>query len=180
MSRNDILFPRLSGTFDREKAYPPIAGTQNLPIDVPESDGENVKMDCMLKESRLTSFIKRCAGIYLEMPASVLPYGAYPFMLHEVYALPWDIHIVGHQLSIQSTNCNGVRGQQSESCQPCTELQTHRIVEGILDRIKHRIHTNTAFAYQPIAGLIEILRKRNAALDGMQFKHLLISWTLAT
>lgn len=114
------------------------------------------------------------------MPAGVLPYGAYPFMLHEVYILPWDIHIVGHRLSIQSTNCNGIQGRQSESCQPCTELLTHRIVEGILGRIEHGIHANTAFAYQPIAGLIEILWKKNVMLDGMRFKHLSISWTLAT
>ena len=145
-----------------------------------ESNGKNIKMDCMLKELWWTQFIKWCVGIYLEMPAGVLTYSAYPFMLHEVYTLPWDIHIVGHWLSIQSTNCNGVRGQQSESCQPCTKLLTHQIVEGILNRIKHGIHANTAFAFLLIAGLLEILQKRNVALDGMQFEHLSILWTLAT
>ena len=55
--------------FNGEKAYAPIAGTQNLPINVPESNDKNIKMDCMLKESWWTQFIKWCVGIYIPWDA---------------------------------------------------------------------------------------------------------------
>ena len=42
------------------------------------------------------------------------------------------------------------------------------------------IHANTNFVYQPIAGLIKILQKKCEMLDGLCFKQLLISWTMAT
>ncbi|KAH9016455.1 hypothetical protein EDB84DRAFT_1590111 [Lactarius hengduanensis] len=53
-------------------------------------------------------------------------------------------------------------------------------MEGILTRIKNGIHENTNYAYQPIGGLIEVLRKKNALLDGLRFKQLSTSRTLAT
>ncbi|KAN0131108.1 hypothetical protein V8E53_011000 [Lactarius tabidus] len=113
------------------------------------------------------------------MPNGVLPYGTYPFMLHEVFVLPWNIHVVDHQLSIQSIHCTGVRESLSDPCQLCSQLLTHRLVEGILEQIKNGIHTNTNFAYQPITSLIEILRKKCAMLDGLHFKQLSTSQTLA-
>ncbi|KAH9025375.1 hypothetical protein EDB85DRAFT_2075051 [Lactarius pseudohatsudake] len=53
-------------------------------------------------------------------------------------------------------------------------------MEGILARIKNGIHENTNYAYQPIGGLIEVLRKKTALLDGLHFKQLSTSRTLAT
>ncbi|KAF8261813.1 hypothetical protein EI94DRAFT_1604927, partial [Lactarius quietus] len=60
------------------------------------------------------------------------PYIAYPFMLHEKFTLPWNIHIVYHQMSIQLVHCAGVQQTSSDACQACSQLLTHRIVEGIL------------------------------------------------
>ncbi len=114
------------------------------------------------------------------MPDGVLPYSTYPFMLHEAFVLPWHIHIVDHRMSIQSIHCVGVRETSSDSCRACSQLLTHRIVEGILNRIENGIHTNANYAYQPIRGLIEILRKKCAMLDGLCFKQLSTSRTLAT
>ena len=122
---------------------------------------------------------RTCSGAYLAMPDGVLPYSAYPFMLHEVFALPWNIHIVDHCMSIQSLSCTGVREELSESCQGCSQLLTHRIVEAILHRMKNGIHINTNYAYQPIGGLIEVLCKKSAVLDGLRFKQLLTSRTMA-
>jgi hypothetical protein len=124
---------------------------------------------------------KQCLGVYLEMPAGVLPYTTYPFMLHDVYALPWDIHIVGQQMFIQSIHCTKhIQEIQSDCCCGCKQLLTHRTVEGILHRITSGIHINTTYVFQPIGGLIEILRKKNTQLDEMQFKQLVMSQTLAT
>ncbi|KAH9032123.1 hypothetical protein EDB85DRAFT_1890789 [Lactarius pseudohatsudake] len=123
---------------------------------------------------------KPCSGAYLAMPDGVLPYSAYPFMLHKTFVLPWNIHIIGHRLSVQSVQCVGVQETSSDSCRACSQLLTHRIIEGILSRIKNGIHENTTYAYQPIGGLIEVLRKKCASLDGMHFKKLSTSRTLAT
>ncbi|KAF8259667.1 hypothetical protein EI94DRAFT_1706943 [Lactarius quietus] len=102
----------------------PIPGTHNLPIEV-------IEMNEMTKaQDKPTT--RTCSGAYLAMPDGVLPYSTYPFMLHEVFALPWDIHIVDHRLSIQSISCTGVRDESSDSCRGCSQLLTHRIVEAIL------------------------------------------------
>ena len=121
---------------------------------------------------------KQCSGVYLEMPVGVRPYVTYPFMLHDVYTLPWDIHIIGQRMFIQSIHCT--KEIHSDCCRECKRLLTHRIVEGILHRITAGIHKNTAYTFQPIGGLIEILRKKNTKLDEMRFKQLATSRTLAT
>lgn len=164
----------------------PIPGTRELPIEVVESEDRTGKLERRSKLTRkqstqITEAMERpCTGAYLEMPDGVLPYSAYPFMLHEVYVLPWNIHLVDHRISIQSTHCAGVQETSSESCWACSQLLTHRIVESILYRIKNGIHTNTNLVYQPIGGLIEIVRKKSAMLDGLHFKQLSTSRTLAT
>ncbi|KAH9068269.1 hypothetical protein EDB83DRAFT_2222807, partial [Lactarius deliciosus] len=164
----------------------PIPGTRELPIEVLENKemARTPARGSISSRKRSTRATKPttnpCSGAYLAMPDGVLPYSAYPFMLHEVFALPWHIHLVGPRMSIQSIHCAGVRETSSDSCQACSQLLTHRIVEGILHRISNGIHTNTVYAYQPIGGLIEILQKKCAMLDGLRFKQLSISRTLAT
>ncbi|KAH8980974.1 hypothetical protein EDB86DRAFT_3133864 [Lactarius hatsudake] len=164
----------------------PISGTRELPIEVLESKemARTPARGSISSRKRSTCAMKPttnpCSRAYLAMPDGVLPYSAYPFMLHEVFVLPWHIHLVGPRMSIQSVHCTGVRETSSDSCQACSQLLTHRIVEGILHRISNGIHTNTVYAYQPIGSLIEILRKKCAMLDGLRFKQLLVSRTLAT
>ncbi|KAH9034598.1 hypothetical protein EDB85DRAFT_1863906 [Lactarius pseudohatsudake] len=163
-----------------------VPGTRELPIEVLESDDKTItqarrSISNWKQSTRATEpTTKPCSGAYLPMPDDVLPYSAYPFMLHETFVLPWNIHIVGHQLSVQSVQCVGVQETSSDSCRACSQLLTHRIIEGILARIKNGIHENTTYAYQPIGGLIEVLQKKCALLDGMHFKQLSTSQTLAT
>jgi len=107
----------------------------------------------MLKVS--THAKKQCLGVYLEMPVGVCPYITYPFMLHKVYTLPWNIHIIGQQMFIQLIHCT--KEIHSDCCHECKWLLTHQIIEGILYRITAGIHINTAYTFQPIEGLIEIL-----------------------
>ncbi|KAH9022278.1 hypothetical protein EDB85DRAFT_2151865 [Lactarius pseudohatsudake] len=164
----------------------PIPGTRKLPIEVLESKemartparGSISSRKRSMRATKPTT--NPCSGAYLAMPDGVLPYSAYPFMLHEVFVLPWHVHLVGPRMSIQSIHCAGVRETSSDSCQACSQLLTHQIVEGILHRISNGIHTNTVYAYQPIGSLIEILRKKCAMLDGLRFKQLSVSRTLAT
>ncbi|KAH8978476.1 hypothetical protein EDB86DRAFT_3248975 [Lactarius hatsudake] len=137
----------------------PISGTRELPIEVLESKemARTPARGSISSRKQSTRVMKPttnpCLGAYLAMPDGVLPYSAYPFMLHEVFVLPWHIHLVGPRMSIQS---------------------------GILHRISNGIHTNSVYAYQPIGSLIEILRKKCTMLDGLWFKQLSVSRTLAT
>ena len=39
-----------------------------------------------------------CPGIRLELPAGVSPYSTYPFKLHDIFSLPWDIHVLNNQM----------------------------------------------------------------------------------
>ncbi|KAN0132254.1 hypothetical protein V8E53_010020 [Lactarius tabidus] len=158
----------------------PIPGTCKLPIEVIErSNRTKIPDERMLTwEQSMCApkpMTRTCSGVYLAMPNSVPPFSAYPFMLHEQFALPWDIHIVDHQMSIQLIKCTGIWERSSDSCQACSQLLTHQIVEAILCWIKDGIHVNTNYAYQPIGGLIEILRKKSAMLNGLHFKQLSMS-----
>ena len=67
-----------------------------------------------------------------------------------------------------------------ESCQRCKDVLTNSILEGILDRIKDGVHENCTLAYQPIGGLIELVRKKNTMLDSMRFMKLTASRKLVT
>jgi hypothetical protein len=106
----------------------------------------------------------------LSLPSGVSPYGAYPFKLHDKFALPWDIRISNHKLWVTSTHCKGVAGR--DGCRPCRELFLNDIMEGILHRIKHGVHENTPLAYQSIDGLIELIRRKSEALDVLRFMKL--------
>ena len=164
----------------------PVPGTRESPIAVVESGDDTRTLEgkskLIQKQSKQLKkpMARPCVGVELALPDGVLPYSAYPFMLHEVFVLPWNIHLVDHRISIQSTQCAGVRETSSDSCRECSQLLTHRVVEKILHRIKTGIHPNTSFAYQPIGGLIEMLRNKCAMLDGLRFKQLSTSRTLAT
>ncbi|KAF8262077.1 hypothetical protein EI94DRAFT_1705043 [Lactarius quietus] len=119
------------------------------------------------------------AGVYLPMPDGVLPYSAYPFMLHEKFVLPWNFHVVDYQMSMQSIHCKEVQSTESDSCEACLQLLTHQIVEGIICQIETGINASTSYVYQPIGGPIEILQKKSAMLDGLRFKQLSTLQTLA-
>ena len=122
---------------------------------------------------------RTCAGAYLAISDGALLYSAYPFMLHEVFVLPWNIHIVDHHMSIQLVSCTRVREELSELCWGCSQLLTHQIVKAILHQMKNGIHINTNYAYQPIGGLIKVLNKKCAGFDGLHFKQLLTLQTMA-
>jgi hypothetical protein len=153
-------------------------GTHKLLIEVTEKCNMTGTLDegsaQTLKQSvhNTTLMTRCCMGAYLVLPDGVLPYSAYPFMLHEKFALLWNIHIVDHQISIQSICCTGVQEALSGSCGACSQLLTHQIVEGILQQIKTGLNASTSYTYQPIGGLIKIIQKKCAMLDGLCFKQL--------
>jgi len=109
----------------------PVPGTRELPIEVLEShDKTRTRAGTSISSRKWSAqatklMTNTCSGAHLAMPDGVLPYSAYPFMLHEVFVLPWHIHLVDHQLSIQSIHCAGVHETSSDSCRACSQLLTH-------------------------------------------------------
>ena len=54
-----------------------------------------------------------CQGILLILPVGVSLYAAYPFKLHNILSLPWDVCISNHQLRLQSTFCMETAGRDA-------------------------------------------------------------------
>jgi hypothetical protein len=106
-----------------------------------------------------------CTGILLLLAAGVIMYSAYPFKLHNIFSLPWDIHRLNNQMWLQSTHCMGRGSTNKDVYRPCHELLLNTILEGIKDQIKKGVHENTPLAFQPIESFIELLRCKNQALD---------------
>jgi len=59
-------------------------------------------------------------------------------------------------------------------------LLTNNVVEGIRDRIERGVHENSPLAYQSIAGLIELVRRKNEQLQILRLTKHTISRRLAT
>jgi len=66
---------------------------------------------------------------------------------------------------IQAIDCKKLPCYNQEACRLCQDLLLNNIVEGILQRIETGVHANTPLAYQPIGGLIELVRCRNESLE---------------
>ena len=111
-----------------------------------------------------------CNGIAFNLPTGVSPYSAYPFKLHDVYTLPWDIRIENYKLWLTSTNCTGELA--FNACRPCRELLLNDVVSGIQSRIEQGIHKNTPLAFRSIENLIELIRRKTQTLDSLQFTKL--------
>jgi hypothetical protein len=77
---------------------PLIPRSHKLPIDVVESSDKTRTLDdAWIRSTCITKPIARpCVGVHLVMPDGVLLYSVYPFMLHEQFVLPWNIHVVDH------------------------------------------------------------------------------------
>src|SRR6266498_1034576 len=83
---------------------------------------------------------KPCVGIQLTFPPGVNAYSAYPFLLHDKFSLPWDIHI----LNVDSSDrLQKLPSPSLESYRPCRELLHNNVNEGILQRIESGVHENT-------------------------------------
>jgi hypothetical protein len=59
-------------------------------------------------------------------------------------------------------------------------LLANNIVEGIQDRIERGVHENSPLKYQPIGGLVELVRRKNEQLQILRITKHTISRRLAT
>jgi len=111
-----------------------------------------------------------CGGIPIELLTGVSLYSGYPFKLHDVYTLPWDICIENYKLWLTLTNCTGEL--VCDTCRPCCELLLNDIVSGIQNQIEEGIHNNTPLAFRSIEDLIHLIQQKTQTLDSLQFTKL--------
>ena len=119
-----------------------------------------------------------CPGIHIKLPAGASPYSDYPFKLHDLFSLAWDIRISNYKLWLISTSCAGETVH--DACRPCRELLLNDVVSGILNRIENSVHENTPLAFRSIEALIELIRRKNQSLDSLRFTKLTMARKLVT
>ncbi|KAF8155913.1 hypothetical protein B0H34DRAFT_783589 [Crassisporium funariophilum] len=106
-----------------------------------------------------------CKGFTLNFPEGKLPHTAYPFALNDTLILPWDYEVKNGVMELFARSCSGLSEGEVISCQSCQQLFKNKTPEGILTRIKHGTHENTAFAYLGIGALHEMLCRKTRAIE---------------
>ena len=101
--------------------------------------------------------VTTCKGYILIFLDRKSPHTAYPFTLHEKLTLPWDYMVQNGEMVLFSKSCTRIAKGKVQSCQACQQLCENKHLEGVVSRIKDRVHENTAFAYVGFSGLQEIL-----------------------
>ncbi|KAH7907202.1 hypothetical protein BJ138DRAFT_1104514 [Hygrophoropsis aurantiaca] len=109
----------------------------------------------------------RCTGLHIPIPPGNTAYGGYPFKLHDTHTLPWDVHLVGRKLILQVEGCTGITSGGS-CCHSCASLTESRILCAIRDRMENGIHENSPHAFQPIDGLLKIIKRKTESIDTMR------------
>ncbi|KAJ6541961.1 hypothetical protein B0H10DRAFT_2244898 [Mycena sp. CBHHK59/15] len=95
----------------------------------------------------------------------------YPYALHDTLQLPWTYSSSADgTLTLRSIACSKIRAKGRSNCRACTDFSKDSILEGILDRAKHRVHEKANYAYQSFSGLIELLRRKNKRIEEMKMR----------
>ncbi|KAK7016651.1 hypothetical protein R3P38DRAFT_2785832 [Favolaschia claudopus] len=97
---------------------------------------------------------QKCAGF-------IFPCGSdYPWGLHDKITFPWSVHLDRGVITLRSHACAG---------QPAS-LSSETSMEGILDRAERGIPATANYAYYGVAGLTELLRRKNQQLQELRLK----------
>lgn len=131
-------------------ATPPHGASIPIAIDVDEDDEPQVDLSFKTAtpstthniSSKLagltpaiTNDISKCLGLSISLSAGQDPFLSYPFSIHAFGNWPWTPNIVNGQLYIKSSDC--LQDGFYISCNPCSLLQCHDSVNGIIECIQH-------------------------------------------
>jgi hypothetical protein len=109
------------------------------------------------------------------------PHSSYPFGIHSQRSLPWNYQSIDDRFYLQSKQCKKsthTAGSSFEACRPRRQIREHDQFENINKRLHHGIHPNTPLAYQPIGGLVTIVRQKTADVQQLRLRRLNDSWRL--
>ncbi|KZT31395.1 hypothetical protein SISSUDRAFT_1067790 [Sistotremastrum suecicum HHB10207 ss-3] len=113
-----------------------------------------------------------CPGFRVILEAGQNPYTIYPWAMHMVYEMPWDIYILRDVLFLRSRNCNDAVPDDQECCATCSRLIRNNVLKGILKRMKEGVHENSPHYIQPIGGLLQVIERKDLRCDRERHKGL--------
>ncbi|TFK70649.1 hypothetical protein BDN72DRAFT_870211 [Pluteus cervinus] len=118
----------------------------------------------------------RCKGFRLDFPDGMSPYGAYPSELHTRYVLPWDYTIQRGVMTLYAQTCSdadrGLVEREFTSCKACRQLKRNDILMGIMERLQDGVHESLSWEFHGLAGLRELLRRKNAQTEFYRLRGL--------
>jgi hypothetical protein len=121
-----------------------------------------------------------CTGLELKVDDSQVPACSYPFGIHAIHSVPWDVVLSSNGLFLRSVACRQkVSGSSSTICVACADLLNNEIVSGILDRIKDGTREHTRYEYLNTSNLHELLRRKNVQINSLKLSQLNLERSLA-
>ncbi|EIM87715.1 uncharacterized protein STEHIDRAFT_121332 [Stereum hirsutum FP-91666 SS1] len=113
-----------------------------------------------------------CLGYRMTFPDGSSPYLSYPFAIHDIRALPWNVAIVnpGPHMYLRSVDCAGQSTRPT--CASCRKIENHSIVMGIRHRNLDGAHKNTPWAYLSITQLFDWLKQKTSQIDALHLDGL--------
>lgn len=127
----------------------------------------------------------KCPGYHLSVPHEQSPYSLYPFLVHSVLSVPWDLAILGEKIVLRSHKCarsariaktNGPGSSANVlPCSYCAQLHNHNIIMGIRHRSLDGAHESTPWAYLSPAQMYSKLERKTAHTADSGFFRLQIN-----
>lgn len=113
-----------------------------------------------------------CDGYTMDFLEGKSPHTTYPFALHDTIILPWDYALKNGVMKLFARSCCGLSEGSGTACQPCQELAKNKKLKNILRRMEEGIHENAGFAYHGIAGLQQMLHRKNEQIEFYRLRGL--------
>jgi hypothetical protein len=139
-------------------------------VDVPAakvSTASKLTPQAVLRKSMAT-----CCGILLTFPAGKNEHISYPFGLHNERPLPWNYQSIDDKFFLRAKSCLGAFVEVEQACPACEGLKSNAVCQGIIERIERGMNENISFAYQPVGGLVSLLRRRVDQVQALRLTKL--------
>lgn len=106
------------------------------------------------------SLLHDCSGIQIIFPEGQNQHTSYPFGLHAWDRLPWNYYSDGDRFFLRSIVCKK-RTKLSGPCEKCKKLWGDEALLRILKRLAEGVKQHSPYAFYPIGGLVEKLRRKD-------------------
>jgi hypothetical protein len=113
-----------------------------------------------------------CCGILLTFPAGQNEHISYPFGLHNEQPVPWNYQSLDDRFFLRVKSYLGVFVEVGQACMACEGMKSNVLYQGIIEHIECGMKENTSFPYQPIGGLISLLRRKGDQVRAMRLTKL--------
>ncbi|KAJ7306878.1 hypothetical protein DFH08DRAFT_944693 [Mycena albidolilacea] len=170
LQENDVPAPDVANTS---------RGSSPAPCSIIDLDAMDVDTDLPSETpvidatpaSRRPKKLPPCGGYIFPFKADQTASSDYPFRLHDTSSPPWEYS--GNNdgvLTLRSINCVKLCKEGRSNCRACADLPKHPTLQGILQRAEEGIPESANYAFNPISGLIEHLRRKNGQIKQLRMR----------